>query len=440
MANWYLKSTTGSDANNGTTWALAKATIQGIQGSESPGDTIYVSQAHSEDTAASNFFNFGGLTNASVRIICAQDNAEPPVSSTTGASVYIHTANSEMQINGSFYAYGMRMVNTGTATCSIWLHNGATSCQFWENCTFELNSSTANVLFLNAVDTSSGDITFRNTNLKFGAATSFIKTQNDKFTWEGGGFLAGTTSPDGLFEMVTFKYADIQLTGVDFSQLSTNFYLVSGLGSGKMVLRDCKMPAGWAGDFYSGALSFAFRGELYNCYSGATNLKLRIREHMGVIDDESTIIKQGGASDGVNAYSLRFSANGECNPEYNRLRSPEINVWNDATSSSLTLAFDILTDSVTPLTTRDVAIEVVYLGDSASPLGTVASSRPSNILTAGASLASSSATWITTGITNVMRQRPTVTFTPMQRGYIQTRVVLTQASTLVYVDPQPQIT
>jgi hypothetical protein len=48
----YLDSAAGNDANNGTTWALAKATVAGIDAIDTAGDTIYVAQTHSETTAA----------------------------------------------------------------------------------------------------------------------------------------------------------------------------------------------------------------------------------------------------------------------------------------------------------------------------------------------------------------------------------------------------
>jgi hypothetical protein len=53
MANLYVRSTDGNNSDNGTTWALAKATVAGVAAIDAAGDTIYLSQDHNETTASS---------------------------------------------------------------------------------------------------------------------------------------------------------------------------------------------------------------------------------------------------------------------------------------------------------------------------------------------------------------------------------------------------
>ena len=48
MSNIYVKSTTGNNVNNGSSWALAKLNLSSGLAISSPGDNIYVSQSHNE--------------------------------------------------------------------------------------------------------------------------------------------------------------------------------------------------------------------------------------------------------------------------------------------------------------------------------------------------------------------------------------------------------
>lgn len=436
----YVRSTNGT-SGSGSAWATAKVTIQAAGSSDVPGDDIYVSQAHAEDTNGTIFAIFAGTTNSPVRVICANDNAEPPVSATSGATIRTSGTNSQIQFGGNASFYGLNIINSGTATCETWLHDAALNAQFWDLCNFEINSATFGVLWINSQTINSGDVRWRNVTVKFGGTSgAVIIPQNDKFTWELGGFAAGSFTPQpGIFGLTNTKYADINLTNLDFSGLDTSLYMVNTAGAARITMKNCKMPAGWTGGWYSGALGLGFRGEMYNCDSGATNIRLWIAEHMGAIHDETTLVKATGASDGVSSYSHVYSANGNCNAAYSKMRGPLMSVFNNITSLTATVTLDILHDNLTGLTTQDVGLEVSYLGASASPLGSIASTFPTNVLATGTTLTSSSASWVTTGLTNPNRQKLTVSFVPMQRGYLEARCIAQKGSYTFYVDPKPVV-
>lgn len=436
MGTLYIRSTTGADANSGSAWSSAKATFYGASQADNAGDTIYVSQAHSEVSADTTFFTWGGLTTLPVYLICASDAAEPPTSAATTASLNVSGSAVQIQCQGSVYAYGLKFRVDGHDTCGIYLHNTNNNSQLWENCTFDFNSITCNRFWLNATTGTSGDINFRNVTVNISGTSDFLLAlQNDRLRWEGGA-VTGTTPAAGIFDFSELHYTDALVTGVDFSGLGTSTYLMSNMGCGKLVLRNCKMPTNWNGGFYAGATSFTFRGELYNCQSGATPIRFRAQEHMGAITDETTIIRQNGADDGVNTYSLKLSANGNCNPAYARLRTPEVSLWNDITSATVTLAVDFLHDGATALTNREVALELQYFAQSNSPLSVIASSMPADPVVSASAIASSSSTWVTTGLAAPNKQRISLSFTPMQRGYFQARVVLMKSSYTIYADPR----
>jgi hypothetical protein len=121
------------------------------------------------------------------------------------------------------------------------------------------------------------------------------------------------------------------------------------------------------------------------------------------------------------------------------LDMPELHQWNDTTGSAITATVEILHDSATALTDKEVWLEVMYLGTSGYPLGSFATDTV-DVLATAANQASSSATWTTTGMANPNKQALSVTFTPQEKGYIVATVRLAKASKTVYVCPKIDIT
>lgn len=444
MAIYYVRSTDGSNLDNGSTWALAFASFAsgGAALHDAAGDTIYVSQAHSEVAAATTFMVWNGTNIAPVKVICAKDNAQPPVSATTGAGLKVTGANSDIQITGPVYAYGLTLRNSGTATCTMYLVNGSNNGQMWEQCTFQMGGNSCNYFELNSNNTGGSNVTWRNVNVNFvGAGTQTFAIKDTRFRWEGGAFVttAGGYPKVGVFELNDQCNTDMEISGVDFSALANTMKLLSQSGTGKLALRNCILPSGWTPGFIAGnTVGFGFTGELWNCAAGNVTWPYYSIQNSGQISVETTVTRCLGANDGVNAYSLKYNGNTNADITYNRLRGPELNLWNDITSVTATAVVEIMTDSVTALTDQNIVFEVQYMGSSTTYVTSIATTRNANPIAAANNLASSSATWITTGITNPMRQYLTVAFVPMKRGYLQGRVHLALSAT-VYVDPKMTI-
>src|SRR3990167_6093507 len=116
MANIYVRSTDGNDADDGTTWALADATLTGAAAADVAGDVIWVSQVHAESTAAAITFNWDGTAAAPIRVVCGNDAAEPPTALATTATVTT-TGNSTITCQSGIdyvYFYGIKF-NSGSA-------------------------------------------------------------------------------------------------------------------------------------------------------------------------------------------------------------------------------------------------------------------------------------------------------------------------------------
>lgn len=439
MTNRYLRSTDGNNADTALTWALARASFQGMSNQDAPGDTIYVSQVHAETTSAPLFFDFGGSLTAPVRCICANDGAEPPTVAATTATVTVTSATSSIQISGSMFCYGISFINNGSLASPIWLHNGVNQAQIWEQCSFQVNSTTASNILINASTASTGDVTWRNCTVKFGAAGSTIVINSDSFKWEGGSVLAGSTQITNLFDLSPSRFCDVQVAGVDLSQLSSTFNLVGTPGGGNVTFRNCTMPPSWNGGLSATAV-YGMRVEMYNCNgSGGTAIAHRVWDFPGTIQDESTIVRAYGADDGTTKFSWKMSSNTQCNPEYGQLKTVSIPIWNDQTSATVTLALSILHDSVTALTNKEVYLEVEGLTSSVGPQSSFTHDGPVDPIAAGVAQTSDSTTWVTTGITNANYQILQTSFVPMQRGPAALKVVLGKASYTLYVCPKVQV-
>ncbi len=181
------------------------------------------------------------------------------------------------------------------------------------------------------------------------------------------------------------------------------------------------------------------RFELYNSDSADTNYKLEITDWLGTIVDETTIVKDNGASNGTTQISWNMTSGADTEWNHQTLISPEIVKWNGIVGSSITVTVDILHDSLTNLQDDEIWLEVQYLGTSGFPLSSFIDDAAADYLATPADQAASSATWTTTGLTNPNEQQLSVTFTPQEKGFIHAKVHLAKASYTVYIDPELQV-
>jgi hypothetical protein len=449
MANIYVRSTDGSNADNGSTWALAKADLAGAAAIDAAGDTIYVSQAHAESTAGAITVAFAGTLASPTRIIGGNDGAEPPTAVSTAPTVTTTGANAitlNSSSGGQVYIYGINFsCGTGASAANMLLENTTSQSRWvYEKCSFTLgtSNSTSNLQC-------TGGQVFLNCDFKFNSSGQSIKAQSARFIIEGGSILAGGTSPITLFADVGSdnRSVDMLISGMDLTNLGASSNLMfdtANTGQIKFIIRDSKLPSSWSGTLNGGsALRPGHRLSMYNCASDSKNYRLWIEDPCGSIKDETTIVKTSGASDGTTALSWKMATN--TNPssgEYliNNIATDEIVQWNEDTGSSKTLTIDIIHDSVTNLKDDEVWVDVMYLSSSSVPQGTMIADCKADILATAADQDSSSAIWTTTGLTNPNKQKLVVTFTPQMKGVIHARVRLAKASYTIYVDPLIQIT
>ena len=442
MAILYVRSTDGNNADDGSTWALAKATIAGAIAAASAGDTIYVSHQHAEDSAAAAISISGGTAASPIRIICANDGAEPPTALATSATVSTSSGSSaqnDINILGFLYVYGItfRSSISTTTNPNIILGTTLNSSNYvvLDNCTVSLyNCGTAARILFSSQASAAKDagVELINTTLNFSnASQSVIPASN--INWKGGS-VTGTT-PTTLFVGVSSfaPYGNVELYGVDLSNIGSgnNLVSVAGNGPGEFRFINCKLGASVTPVTGTHAGQGGRRVWLINCDSADTNYRYQKTDFLGTITSETTIVRTGGSSDGTTAFSRKVVTS--ANVDFTRpLVLDPIIVWNETTGSALTATVEIVTDNVT-LTDAEAWLEVEYLGTSGYPLSLFANDRAADILATPANQTTSTETWTTTGLTTPVKQKLAVSFTPQEKGPIKLRVHVAKASTTVYV-------
>lgn len=446
MANpGYVRSTDGSNADNGSTWALANLDLSGSTADAAAGDRIFVSDNHAESTAASVTLTFPGTLASPNQILCGDDAAAPPTSlATTGTCTT--TGNNGWTLNGCFYMYGLTMTaGSGAAGSSAHIQQGNTAndLQVYEAMNFILGtSSTAPRIRPTGGSGASNDrVEWINCGVRFGNASQAIEPLRGSWDWRGGSLLSGGTSPTTLVVPATANAFNpiVTITGIDLVNASAGINIFTAGQPGVYRIRNSKLPASWSGALTTGTIVQGAFFEMRNCAAGDVNYAIWFESYGGSVRHETTLVKTGGASDGTTTISWKFVS--AANAEYPTvlLRSPEISKWNETTGSAVTLTVDILHDNATDLTDAEVWLEVEYLGTSGFPLSLFVDDAKADVLATAANQATSTATWTTTGMSNPNEQKLSVTFTPQEKGLFIARVCVAKASYTLYVDPEIQV-
>jgi hypothetical protein len=427
-------------------WTYATITLLRAVTGNAAGDYFYVSSSHSESTAATQTYTFAGtITNPSYVLSVDDTSGTPPTTLLAGGTV-VTTGAFSIVLQGSVYCYGMTFsAMTGNVSGSITFVNIAgPATQTYESCKFRIGSTTTGSFAFIVVGTSINQgnrtVTWNNCSVKFGAAGSqYVGAAAGVLYWNGGSIESGSASPTGgLFRTDSLVAGQIYVNGIDFSNLNSAIYLTSPVAAmyGVLSLRDCKMPSGWANTVVNATVNGPYHPVgVYNSSGTSLNYNTVYQGYFGKVVPETTYVRTGGASDGTTPLSWNMTSTSSAAYPQSVLTSNEIVVWNNVTGISKTATVEILHDSATALTDAEIWVEVMYLGSSATPLGTIINDSKANVFATAANQPVSADAWTTTGMANPNKQKLSVTFTPQMKGYVHARVMLAKASKTVYVDP-----
>ncbi len=438
-STFYVRSTDGSDADSGATWALAKASLEGAFTAAAAGDTIYVSQVHAESKSSANMALASPGTAASpCRVLCGNDVAEPPTALATTATIST-TTDKIMTFSGYGYCYGIAFnCDTGGSSSAAQINFNSTSPWWWkfDSCILKLNSSGNATLVVGAASTGIDDnlLELYNTPVSFALAGQKISVLVP-FRWTNTASAIAGTVPTTLFVCSGGNAGVTRIRNVDLSAAGSGKNLIdlSPATTGEYELLDCKLNA--SVNLTTGTHP-GFGGtsvKVVNCDS-SVNTRYAKTDYRGTVSQETTIVRTGGASDGAASFSRKFvsSANTKF---FAPLEGPWFRYWNTATGSPITVAVEVVTDNVT-LTDAEAWVECEYQGTSGNPIGSQTTDRAGDILASPANQTTSTETWTTTGLTTPVKQTLSVAVTPQKAGWIRARVALAKASTTLYACPK----
>lgn len=455
MAILYVRSTDGNNSDNGSTWALAKATLAGAFTAASAGDTIYVSDNHAETQASTMTLTSPGTAASPIYVICVDDSAEPPTTLATTATVTTTGAFAINIATGFCYWYGItfRGSTSGTAGCiNIALSATTAYAHIFKNCSLGAGAGVTSSSWINLGSFSSGAdsqlIIFDNTTMYAVSTNNTITTYGGRIIWKNTpSAIIGTAVPTTLFVPYSEGQVNkIVLRGIDLNALSSGKTLIN-VGKENcltITLINCKLGSSVSLITGTHPSPGGPITKLINCDSGDTNYFKYYNDYAGTVLQETTIVRTGGASNGTTAVSMEMVSSANAKKFYPLTLSNEnfggdLVIWNETVGSSITLTVHIITDNVT-LTDQECWLEVEYLGTSASTLSSFSNDADSitDLLLGGSASnqTTSSETWTTTGLTTPVKQQLSVTITPAEKGPIYCKVHLAKASTTVYVCPK----
>ena len=430
---WSGAAGTGSGAD----WTNAKTTLTAAFATEVAGDTIYVAHDHAETTAASITLTSSGANNNVTKIVCVnRAGSVPPVSADRRATATVTTTGvSNITLTGVAHYDGV-IFTAGNAANTANIAVTTTQWHRFDNCSLRLGGSNALSGITIGASTAGGTLVeINNTTMSF-TNTGQALTTYGRFKWRNTASALLGTIPGTVFVANAARGGSVECIGVDLSAAGSGKTIVSSTGpnqAGTAKFIDCKLdaavtkaaamssPGTWEIDF----LRSGSAGVNYNVYS---------QRLAGSLNEETTIVRTGGASDGTTPIAWKIDTLTTCN--YSApFECPPIAIWCDTTGSAKTATIECIGTAIA--TDQEVWVELEYLGSSSSPLGSFVADCAADLLTAGANQTSSSATW---GGALTGKFKLAVTFTAQQKGWVYCRVKCAKASSTFYIDPLVTLT
>lgn len=461
MTTLYVSSVDGNNADNGTTWALAKQTVAGaLSALTGTGPhIIYVDSAH-------NFTGAGAVTwspavdKQKVAIISVDRNG----SSTTGHNGWLAGATetsgstSQMTISAGatqdcfFYISGctIRTNTGGSAGDSLSIGTSATNENFilFDNCKLQSRgTSTSSAMIFGAAAAASAvlatKVVLRNCELTTKNAASnrgiLIRAAEVTMIKCTHAYTDAASKSPTLFGFTTTPAngflicQDCDLSGFN----DGNYFDVSAMSNAKAWMVNCKLsatPGIVTGTWPANQSSIT----LVNTDDADTANVFEYRTQTGTLVVDTATYRNDGAKYDNAGVSWKIDTTADCAEN-----TPFVTPWLHrflASTGSRDFTLELLRDNATDYTNREVWAEFETLEDGSFPLGTLTSSQNSNPFDGtGVDLTNSSNNSWTESLTNDNEMLITATRTTAEKSMIRARLNIAVASTTLYFDPQISI-
>jgi hypothetical protein len=420
------------------TWAYPHATT------ETPGATgwisnnyaapIYVRKESVLARAAAVTYNINNINATSaVRALVVEASPIPPTTASAAKGAKIGTTGANNLSLGG-YAAGVSFTEgmyfqagTGANSASLTVQNS--HYHRLRNGKLTLGGTSGGAIVVGvAAQAKYGAFDWEKVDLEFSAINQGV-TLNGDVNIKGGALLG--TIPTTVFTPTAYG-ASVVLEDYDLALLTSGKTLVGAPSGGikvEVVVKSCKLGGGTI----MAQPGFAFPNSvayIVNCSTGDINWYCGKIDSRGIESTETDNVMTGGASDGTTAVSRKIVTSASASVGI-PFKSLPMDIWNETVGSAVTVTVFGNHASDVP-NNNEVWLELEYLGDPDSPLGTVTESHPAHQY-GGSANTSDASTW-TSGSGKF---KLAVTFTPEQKGPIIARVCAAKASHTFYYDPGP---
>jgi len=441
---------TGSNTSPYETWAKAATTLVTAAAAAAAGDTIYVSNAHTETAAGQAIAFTNGTMAAPIHVVSGTPDATSGITAMTiGGEV--KSSNTTFTITGTFDIYGMKFEGTSASATTMTVGNVGTATPYFEECTFTLSGTSSGSKFLFGYTSTGASfplIRLRRCHFKTAQSGQHIAIEGT-VNIEDCDWVSGTSQPASVFIIgAAGRGGRLLVSGMDFNNLSTSFDVFAVGGTTQFgSVRNSRMPASWTGDIFSALPSSGGTcWELLNYAIGTadTNYRFWTADARGQCREDITIYRTSGAADETpRNYSMRMQSSANVAYPGNSLRSLPIS--KRVTPGTVTATVHILHDGAAFVTDKEVWLEVEYLDTSGYPLSSIATSAAAFNVTAS-SLQNSGEAWTGdtgTGLNGTSTWNTTTVslsgLVVAEAGYLIAHVRLAKPSWYIYVDPKIEL-
>jgi hypothetical protein len=443
MAIYYVYSgAVGS--NNGSSWANAFTTLTTAFATEAAGDTLCVAHDHAESTAANITLTSSGTSSNITKIVCVnRAGSVPPVSADRRATAQVATSSVSATINlAGFAHYDGIIFNAGvggTGAVNFNIPSVSNQAVRLDNCSLRIASTgTTSKIFIGTIGPAVAGswVELNNTTVSFGAVNQSFGI-NGVLKWRNTPSALLGSMPTTLFLPTNNAGGEVECIGVDFSAAGSGKTIagvLSSVSAHKFRFVDCKLDAAVTKSAVPGARG-AQETDFIRSGSAGVNYTVHSHRMSGLLIEETTIVRTGGASDGTTPIAWKIVTTADCLYSL-PFECPPIAIWNDTTGSAVTATVEGIWGGGAVPNDDDVWLDVEYLGDASSPQGSFVNDGKADLLATAAGQTSSSATW--GGSTTKFKLG--VTFTPQQKGWLYCRVKCAKAASTFYIDPLVTLT
>ncbi len=449
MTTYFVSAVDGNNADNGTTWTLAKQTVAGALAIAASNDIILVDSAGTFTATAAITWTAPAGNIAIISVNRA--GGDVPLAGATESVGASSNAFSIPGVNGaSIFVYGM-VLNGGTnnsASCSISLlvTASATSFLYLKNCTLDLKGITSSSIFIilgATISSSNQSLSIRAEDCTFicsgSRAGNFISLRDASIEMINPTFsITGGTKPTGLFTAAAINNSpELSIRDGDISGYNVSasaYFVLTSMGRSRIKLENLKTSAtpSLTSGSWPGGIGYI---QLRNVDSGDTINSFEYYNAYGSLIENSSIYLTNGEQFAGANLSWQVTTTSLCSA-FTPFQVPLFTIWN--TNTSLQVAtVELIRDNATPLTDQNAWLGIDFPASASFPNYTYNTDRNAAPFT-GTPVNQTTSTVGWTGVggfSNPTKQSLDVSLTAAEVGLLTGTVFLGIPSDVLYLNP-----